>query len=102
MPGPPPTSASDADSDWPTLLHDSARTGGLGVRAAKAPERVRWQVRSGGSIRSAPVLRSGVLYVTSRAGSLLAIEAGKGRQIWQFTAADRIHSTPSLSGNKVL
>ena len=56
----------------------------------------------GGSVRSAPVLRAGVLYVTSMAGNLHAIDVEKGRQNWQFQAADHIHSTPSLSGNKVL
>jgi outer membrane protein assembly factor BamB len=56
----------------------------------------------GGSVRSAPVLRSGVLYVTSMAGNLHAIDVEQGRQKWQFQAAAPIHSTPSLSGNKVL
>ena len=68
----------------------------------KAPDQVRWHVRMGGPVRSAPVLRSGVLYVTSMAGNLHAIDVEKGRQKWQFQAADHIHSTPSLSGNKVL
>jgi outer membrane protein assembly factor BamB len=36
------------------------------------------------------------------AGNLHAIDIEKGRQKWQFQAADHIHSTPSLSGNKVL
>ena len=56
----------------------------------------------GSSVRSAPVLRAGVLYVTSMAGILHAIDVEKGRLNWQFKAADHIHSTPSLSGHKVL
>ena len=103
MPGPPQTSEpSLAETDWPALLYDNARTGGQGIRPAKAPDQVRWHVRMGGSVRSAPVLRTGVLYVTSMAGNLHAIDVEKGRQKWQFQAADHIHSTPSLSGNKVL
>ena len=103
MPGPPQTSEpSLAETDWPALLYDNARTGGQGVRPARAPDHVRWHIRMGGSVRSAPVLRTGVLYVTSMAGNLHAIDIEKGRQKWQFQAADHIHSTPSLSGNKVL
>jgi len=103
MPGPPKTSEpSKVEADWPTLLQDNSRTGGQGIRVAKAPDHVRWHLRMGSSIRSAPVLRSGVLYVTSIAGNVHAIDIEKGRQNWQFQAADHIHSTPSLSRNKVL
>ena len=103
MQGPPKTTEpSTAENDWPTLLYDNSRTGGQGIRAARAPDHVRWHIRMGSSVRSAPVLRAGVLYVTSMAGNLHAIDVEKGRQKWQFQAADHIHSTPSLSGNKVL
>src|ERR1700722_343760 len=102
MPAPSPTPESVAESDWPTLLHDNSRTGGLGIRAAKAPEKVRWHTRMGSSIRTAPMLRGEVLYVTSLAGKLHAIDVNKGRQIWEFRAEGHIHSTPSFSRNKVL
>src|SRR6202022_2669767 len=103
MPGPLKSSEpAQSDADWPALLHDSSRTGGQKIRAAKAPEHVRWHVRVGSSVRSAPVLQAGVLYVNSMAGNLHAIDVAKGRQNWQFQAADHIHSTPSLSGSKVL
>ena len=90
------------ENDWPGLLCDNARTGGQGIRPVQAPERVRWQIRTTGAVRSAPVLRAGVLYVTSMAGNLHAIDVEKGRQIWGFQASQPIHSTPSLSGNKAL
>src|SRR5438552_17433938 len=98
---PEASTVSRSESDWPTLLHDNSRTGGMGIRTAKAPDRVRWHLRVGSSIRSAPVLRGGTLYVTSIGGNLHAIDVEKGRQIWQFQAAGQIHSTPSLSDNKV-
>src|SRR5258708_38062152 len=104
MPGPPKTSeltGVDTETDWPTLLQDNSRTGGQGVCAAKAPDHVRWHLRMGGSVRSAPVLRGGVLYVTSMAATLHAIDVAKGRVSWQFKAPGHLHSTPSPSGNKV-
>src|SRR5438105_43453 len=57
------------ESDWPSLLHDNSRTGGQGVRAAHAPDRARWQVRVGSSIRSAPILRNGFMLVVVTAKS---------------------------------
>src|SRR6266480_400854 len=38
--------SSRTEKDWVTLLCDSSRTGGLGIRALKAPKRPRWQLRS--------------------------------------------------------
>ena len=96
-----PTS-SGPENEWPTLLCDNSRSGGQGAVSVRRPTRVRWQIRMGKSIRSAPVLRNGILYVTSLGGNLHAIDVKRGRQIWQFRAADQIHSTPSLYGNNVL
>src|SRR5437867_9801858 len=93
---------SIAETDWITLLNDKARTGGQGTRPARAPSKTRWQFRTGSSIRSAPILRDGILYVTSIAGSLHAIDVASGRAKWKFPVVEQVHSTPSLCGNKVL
>src|SRR5256712_3407379 len=91
-----------AETDWVTLLNDNSRTGGLGTRPAHAPSKTRWQFRTGSSIRSAPILRDGILYVTSIAGSLHAIDVASGRAKWKFPVAEQVHSTPSFCGNKGL
>ena len=49
---------------WVALLSDSTRTGGLGPRRASAPHQVRWRLRLGKSVRSAPVFHDGKIYVT--------------------------------------
>src|ERR1039458_3515856 len=56
---------SKTPGDWPTLLKDNARTGGQGQHPARSPERSVWQFRTGSSVRSAPILEDGILYVTS-------------------------------------
>src|SRR5207245_10127664 len=61
--------------DWPALLRDNSRTGGQATAAARAPDHARWQIRLESSIRSAPVLRDGVLYVAVVGGALHAIDA---------------------------
>ncbi len=96
------TDNSKTGGDWPTLLKDNARTGGQGLRPAHPPERAVWQFRAGSSVRSAPVLGDGILYVASVSGTLHAIRADTGTASWKFQAAGQIHSTPSLSAGQVL
>ncbi len=90
------------EKDWPTLLRDDSRSGGQSPQIFKAPVGARWQLKIEGSVRSAPVLRGGLLYVTSVSGFLLAIDVVTGRLKWRFKAPASIHSTPSLSGRRVL
>src|SRR5437773_11944779 len=96
------TKPADAQGDWPTLLKDNSRTGGQGQRPLHAPEKPVWQLRTGGSVRSAPILCEGILYVTSINGFLHAIDVATGTSKWKFQAPEQIHSTPSLSGPRVL
>src|SRR5258705_10362719 len=93
---------SVAETDWVTLLNDNSRTGGQGIRPARAPSRTRWQFRTGSSIRSGPILRDGLLYVTCIAGGLQAIDVSGGGGKWQFPLAGQVPSTPTLYGVKML
>ena len=96
------TGNSRAVEDWPTLLKDNSRTGAQGQLPARSPERAVWQFRTGSSVRSAPILDGGLLYVTSLRGVLHAIEVVTGVSKWKFQAPGQIHSTPSLSDNRIL
>src|SRR5215472_12510738 len=93
---------SNASTGWITLLGDAARTGGLGLRPTRAPSQVRWQLRLGRSIRGAPILDAGILYVASIEGTLHAITVAVGRRKWVFHSAGGCHATPSIAGNNVL
>ena len=97
-----PSSPSSAENDWITLLKDNRRSGGHPVATLVAPTRARWNMRIGHSIRSAPVLRDEILYVTSISGFLHAIHAENGAVKFKFQAGGSIHSTPSLSGDHIL
>ena len=88
------TAKSNAPGDWPTLLKDNGRTGGQGPHPAHTPERTAWQFRAGSSVRSAPILEDGILYVASFNGVLHAIDVVTGREKWKFQAAGPVHSTP--------
>jgi len=45
---------------------------------------IRWQVRTGGRIRSSPALSGGTVYVGSMDGFLYAVDALGGRTRWRF------------------
>src|SRR5215472_16899276 len=89
-------------SDWPTLLCDNRRSGGQLPQPWRAPRRSLWQARIEGSVRSAPILYDGLLYVPSLAGFLNPIDTHTGKVRWRFKTTAPIHSTPSLNSGKVL
>ncbi len=76
---PAPDVPAVSENDWITLLKDNSRTGGHSAPLLPSPAKARWQMRVGSSIRTAPVLRAGALYVTSTAGYLHAIQTDSGR-----------------------
>jgi glucose dehydrogenase len=96
------TATPNAPREWPTLLGDNARTGGQGQIKLHFPEKAAWQYRAGSAVRSAPVLREGILYVASVSGVLHAIDVGTGISKWKFESAGQVYATPSLFGNMVL
>ena len=96
------TATPRSPRDWPTLLGDNARTGGQGQVKLLFPEKAAWQYRAGSAVRSAPVLRDGILYVASVSGVLHAIDVGTGTSKWKFQSAGQVHSTPSLFENVIL
>ena len=69
---------SDALGDWPTLLKDNARTGGHQQHSVRSPETAVWQYRAGSSVRSAPFLEAGILYVASVDGVVHAVDVVTG------------------------
>src|ERR1022692_865631 len=86
---------SKTPGDWPTLLKDNARTGGQGQHPARSPERSVWQFRTGSSVRSAPILEDGILYVTSVNGVLHAIDRRYLRMAFCMSRRSTEYCTPS-------
>src|SRR5687768_2481638 len=88
---------NDTSANWVTFLAASDRRGGTSSARKTAPKELIWRVPLPDSVRSSPVLRDGVLYVTCRDGHLYAFEQASGTERWRFRAGAAIHSTPSLS-----
>jgi outer membrane protein assembly factor BamB/tetratricopeptide (TPR) repeat protein len=71
----------------------------------------RWTYRTGGPVRSSPIVVDGVVYVGSQDGRLYALRADgdnpEGELVWQFPDAGeedvgRIESSPAVAGDLVI
>ena len=93
---------SDTTTNWVTFLASNDRRGGTSAVRTSGLKELIWKVTLPESVRSSPVLRDGVLYVTCRNGILYALDSRGGKERWTYQAADALRSTPSLSGNLVL
>ena len=83
-PGPPPPG-----QDWPTFLHDNARSASnteAVINAANAPTLgVKWTAVTGNSVVSSAAIVNGVAYVGSWDGFEYALNATTGAQIWKVS-----------------
>jgi len=89
------------EEDWPTLRHDSARSGSTPAPGPKALSTV-WSCPLGGRLTQ-PVVVGRTLYVArSDAHTVYAIDTDNGRVRWRFTAGARIDSPPTIYRGLVL
>jgi len=88
-------------TDWPTYRHDAARSGATPVRI-KLPLRRAWQTELGARLTS-PVVAGGKVFVATVDSHMLhALDAQTGQPLWQFTAAGRIDSPPTIWQGRAL
>lgn len=67
-----------------------------------APVNHEQLLRTGADIWATPVLASGRVYIASLDGSLYAIDAKTGNEIWRFTSERPLASTPALVDGTLL
>ncbi|MEA1950317.1 MAG: PQQ-binding-like beta-propeller repeat protein, partial [Planctomycetota bacterium] len=89
------------DADWPTFRHDAARHG---TTANRVPANVSlaWKADLQGPL-TAPVAAGDKVFVAeSDAHRVNALDMATGKLLWQFTAAGRIDSPPTIYRGMVL
>jgi len=75
---------------------DDFRVYGLNARTGK----VRWSYKTGGQVRSSPLVANGILYVGSTDGYFYSFNANSGRLRLRFPRA-AIDSSPVIVGTNV-
>ncbi|MEZ4587702.1 MAG: PQQ-binding-like beta-propeller repeat protein [Gemmatimonadales bacterium] len=63
--------------------------------------RIAWRYRTGGTVRSSPILVDSTLYVGSSDGALYALAASDGSARWSFDTGGPIGSAPAARGGTV-
>ncbi len=89
----PPTSAPP-DATLAPLL-PTATTGPIVVT------KPRWSVQTGGAVWGTASISEGVLYVGSDDGSLYALDARSGSQVWKYVTEGIVRSQPAVSNGLV-
>lgn len=82
--------------DWPTYLHDAARTGATDVRLPRRVER-QWQYESPAKARpTAPIIAGGTVFVGDDSGAVRALDAANGSTRWLAFTGGAIFCPPAL------
>ncbi|MCI4360417.1 MAG: PQQ-binding-like beta-propeller repeat protein [Thermoplasmata archaeon] len=76
-----------SSEDWPTYLHDGARSGNDAQETALSPSTVsgltlQWSFATGGMIASQPIVVNHTVYIGSYDGYEYALNASTGAKLW--------------------
>lgn len=95
----PPSAAFGADN-WPVVRADAQLTG---TAPGNLPSKLKlaWRFQAKGSIKSAPVVADGRVFVASMDKHLYALEAANGRKLWAFEADDELEAGPLFQAGRV-
>jgi len=77
---------------------DAAHSGTYAGTGPRAMRGVKWKFATGGRVVASAVARDAIIYFGSDDGNLYAVDAATGRQIWKFTSAGPVSSTPAVDG----
>ena len=87
-------------SDWPMLMHDSARTGKT-TDIGPSSNELLWRYPAAGHIFGSPVVVDGVVYVGDSEGYVYAINATTNKEIWKYSIGHSITTTPCVANDVV-
>ncbi|MGB3328795.1 MAG: PQQ-binding-like beta-propeller repeat protein [Thermomicrobiales bacterium] len=86
----------------PLFRGDSSLSGAQPGPAPKGSPKLAWRFDTGAELLSSPVLDKGTLYIASKTGDLLAVDASTGSLRWRTHLTEYvIRSSPSVSNDTV-
>ena len=94
------TVAQDHASVVPMFRGNAARTGENPGPAPLDRPIVLWKTFVGGESYASPVVAADMVYIATKAGSLIALQLADGSERWRTHVGDYVaRTTPALSGN---
>jgi len=96
------TQAGPFTTSAPLFRGDSGLSGVQPGPAPSGSPKLAWRFDTGAELLSSPVLSDGTLFVATKGGDLLALDAATGTLRWRTHLTDYvIRSSPSVSGGTV-
>jgi len=95
-----------AQADSP-LLQDQiwrgniARTGEYTSTGPVKEPQLKWKFKTGGLVRSSPVIVDGTVYIGSDDKNFYALDLASGKEKWKFSAGAPVRSSPAVCSGKV-
>jgi outer membrane protein assembly factor BamB len=78
-----------------------ARTGSFAVTGLPTLSGVAWTLKTGGPVRSSPVVADGVLVVGSDDGNVYAVDPATGAERWRFATGGPVQASATIAGGCV-
>lgn len=78
-----------------------ARTGSFAVSGLPTLSGVAWTLKTGGPVRSSPVVADGVLVVGSDDGNVYAVDPATGAERWRFATGGAVQASATIAGGRV-
>jgi len=94
--------ASDFDPlEGKVYRNNLGRTGVFKATGAPSLAKVKWQFKTGGPVRSSPVIVDGTLYIGSGDAHVYAINAGTGKELWKYKTGGFVSGSAAVVGGVV-
>ena len=90
-----------SSEDWPVFRHDNKRTGHARTEVGSELKQ-KWKRKFKGRV-SQSVIANGMLFVSLiDAHTIYALDAGTGKELWNYTTGGRVDSSPTLYKGMVI
>lgn len=63
---------------------------------------VEWSVKTNGGFFAGPTIHEGIVYVPGGDGTLRALRARTGEEVWRWVAGEELVTSPVIAGNRLL
>ncbi|HXR08593.1 MAG TPA: PQQ-binding-like beta-propeller repeat protein [Candidatus Acidoferrum sp.] len=94
----PSKPAAPAPPSWPIFRGNPALTGVANDTLPQKPA-VLWTFKTGGPVKSSPVIGAGKIFIGSDDGNVYAVNFGDGKPVWAFKADSAVQAPPLFVNN---
>lgn len=101
-PLPTPSSTINSASgigEWAMSTRNLSGPGPVPGEGGAFVGRVRWAVKTSGSMVSTPAIQGGRVYFTTYDGRVVALDEATGSQLWEYRGSGVIYSSPAVAGD---